>query len=107
VVELLLQAGADVDGRDRDTGRTPLHTTVAALADDPADRAAAVVALLLAAGADVNATTFDGASALDIARVAAARRRSERPDGAQDSAQDRAQDRDPVSRLLVAAGATG
>ena len=107
VVELLLRAGAEVDARDRDTGRTPLHTAVAALADDPADRATAVVTLLLDAGADVNATTFDGASALDIARVAAARRRSERPDGAQDNAQDSAQDRDPVSRLLVAAGATG
>jgi ankyrin repeat protein len=107
VVELLLQAGADVDGRDRDTGRTPLHTTVAALADDPADRAAAVVTLLLEAGADVNATTYDGASALDIARVAAARRRAGRPDGAQNGAPDSAQDQDPVSRLLVAAGATG
>ena len=101
VVELLLQAGADVDGRDRDTGRTPLHTAVAAGADGPG--AAAVVPLLLDAGADVNATTHDGASALDIARVAGARRRAAR---ARDDGEDGG-DGDPLSRLLVAAGATG
>jgi ankyrin repeat protein len=97
VVALLLQAGADVDGRDRDTGRTPLHTAVAA---GPGSGATAVVPLLLDAGADVNATTHDGASALDIARVAGARARA---GGA--AADD--QDADPLSRLLVAAGATG
>ena len=100
VVALLLQAGADVDGRDRDTGRTPLHTAVAAGATGPGSGATAVVPLLLDAGADVNATTHDGASALDIARVAGARARA---GGA--SADD--QDADPLSRLLVAAGATG
>jgi ankyrin repeat protein len=104
VVRLLLQAGADVDGRDRDTGRTPLHTAVAAGADG--DGAAAVVPLLLAAGADVNATTHDGASALDIARVAGARRRAARAgDGGSDGGSGG--DGDPLSRLLLAAGATG
>jgi ankyrin repeat protein len=115
VVELLLQAGADVDARDRDTGRTPLHTAVAALTAGPGEDTPAVVTLLLAAGADVEATTYDGASALDIAHVAAARRRARRPDGARagaqdgalDGALDGAPDPDPVSRLLVAAGASG
>jgi ankyrin repeat protein len=106
VVELLLRAGADADGRDPDTGRTPLHTAVAALASGAgsgiADGGTAVVALLLAAGADVNATTYDGASALDITRVAGARRRAETAaDGADGAAGD-----DELSRLLVAAGAT-
>jgi ankyrin repeat protein len=100
MVELLLQAGADVDGRDRDTGRTPLHTAVAAVAADPGADAVAVVTLLVDAGADVNATTNDGASALDIAGVAGARRRAAGtpPGGTQ---------HDPLSRLLVDAGATG
>jgi hypothetical protein len=34
------------------------------------------IRVLLSAGADVNATTSDGASALDISRVAAARHRT-------------------------------
>jgi ankyrin repeat protein len=103
VVELLLQAGADVDGRDGDTGRTPLHTAVAALAAGPGERVADVVTVLLGAGADVNATTHDGASALDIARVAGARRRAEttRSGPAGES------EHDTLSQLLVAAGATG
>jgi ankyrin repeat protein len=103
VVELLLQAGADADGWDRDTGRTPLHTAVAALASGPGDGATAVVTLLLEAGADVNATTSDGASALDIARVAGARRRAAAtPDGLAGPP-----DHDALSTLLLAAGATG
>jgi ankyrin repeat protein len=98
VVELLLQAGADVDGRDRDTGRTPLHTAVVAGAADPGEDAVAVVTLLVDAGADVDATTHDGASALDIAGVAGARRRA--------AGTAPGTDPDPLSRLLVAAGAT-
>jgi ankyrin repeat protein len=100
VVELLLKAGADVDGRDRDTGRTPLHTAVAA---GPEEGVTAVVTVLLDAGADVNATTHDGASALDIVRVAGARRRAE----ATGQGSPGAPDHDTLSRLLVAAGATG
>ncbi|SDO19874.1 Ankyrin repeat-containing protein [Klenkia soli] len=72
VVRVLLAAGAQVDHRDPDTGRTALHAAVAA---GPGGGREEVVGLLLAAGADVEATTSDGASALDIARVAAARDR--------------------------------
>jgi ankyrin repeat protein len=95
VVEHLLAAGADVDRRDPDTGRTPLH---AAVATAPDGAVPAVVRLLLAAGADVNATTNDGASALDISRVAGARRRA--------GSADPAAGHDPLSELLVAAGGT-
>ncbi|MEI4272003.1 ankyrin repeat domain-containing protein [Klenkia sp. LSe6-5] len=72
VVSQLLSAGAHVDRRDPDTGRTALHAAVAA---GPERAGLDVVRLLLAAGADREATTSDGASALDIARVAAARHR--------------------------------
>jgi hypothetical protein len=57
-----------------------------------------VVRLLLAAGADVNATTNDGASALDMSRVAAAQ--SRRGDA------DQATGNDALADLLVAHGAT-
>ena len=55
--------------------------------------------MLLSAGADVDATTSDGASALDISRVAAARHR--RGDAG------RATGNDALAELLVAHGATG
>jgi len=106
VVELLLRSGADVDELDRDTGRTPLHTAVAAVAAGPADSAADVITLLLDAGADVDATTHDGASALDIARVAGARRRAAGSPEARGEGSGGGPDGDPLSRLLVAAGAT-
>jgi ankyrin repeat protein len=95
LVRLLLVAGADVDRRDPDTGRAPLHEAVAA--ERPGD-APDVVRALLDAGADVNATTADGASALDISRVAAAR--SRRSDAG------RATGNDALAELLVAHGAT-
>ncbi len=98
LVEVLLDAGADPGRRDPDTGRTPLHEAVAAgVAAGPGGDAPGVVRLLLAAGADVDATTNDGASALDIGRVAAARHR--RDDAG------RAGVRDALVDLLVAAGA--
>ena len=96
VVECLLAAGAAVDRRDPGTGRTPLHAAVSA-GPDQGD-AATVVGVLLNAGADVNATTNDGASALDIARVAAARQRA--------AAAGRAGGHDALTDALVAAGAT-
>jgi ankyrin repeat protein len=72
-----------VGDRDPESGRTALHAAV----DAPAGPARlAVVRALLAAGADVESTTSDGASAVDIARVAAAR------DRAGDDAVSRAQD---------------
>ena len=73
VLALLLAAGAHVDRRDPDTGRTALHAAVEA---GPDGGHLACVRALLAAGADRELTTSDGASALDIARVAAARDRA-------------------------------
>ncbi|MGR6965747.1 ankyrin repeat domain-containing protein [Geodermatophilus sp. URMC 61] len=95
LVRLLLAAGADVNRREPDTGRAPLHTAVVA---GPGRDAPEVVRVLLDAGADVNATTVDGASALDITRVAAARTR--RDDAGQATAHD------TLADLLVARGAT-
>jgi ankyrin repeat protein len=95
LVQLLLAAGADVDRLDPDSGRSPLHEAVAA---GPGGDAPDVVRALLDAGADVNATTSDGASALDISRIAAAR--SRRSDAG------RATGNDALAELLVARGAT-
>lgn len=95
LVGVLLAAGADADRRDPDTGRTPLHEAVAAGPDGDAPQ---IVRTLLEAGANVNATTSDGASALDISRVAAAR--SRRADAG------RATGNDALADLLVAHGAS-
>jgi ankyrin repeat protein len=96
LVRLLVESGADVERRDPETGRTPLHAAVAAGPDGDAPD---VVRILLEGGADVDAVTNDGASALDISRVAAARSRSS------DAA--RATGHDALAELLVAHGATG
>jgi ankyrin repeat protein len=96
LVSLLLDAGADVDRRDPETGRVPLHAAVAA---GPGGDSAEVVGVLLSAGAEVNATTNDGASPVDISRVAAARHR--RADAG------RASGNDALADLLVSHGATG
>jgi ankyrin repeat protein len=95
LVRLLLGAGADVDRRDPDTGRTALHAAVAA---GPAGDAPEIVRVLLRAGADVDLTTTDGASALDISRVAAAR--SRRGDAGQASGHD------ALAELLLSHGAS-
>jgi ankyrin repeat protein len=95
LVKLLIDAGADVDRRDPETGRAPLHAAVTA---GPGGDSHEIVTILLAAGADINATTNDGASALDISRVAAARHRH-------DDA-GRATGNDALAELLVAHGAT-
>jgi ankyrin repeat protein len=95
LVQLLLDAGADIDRREPDTGRAPLHAAVAA---GPGGDSPEIVRLLLGAGADVDATTNDGASALDISRVAAARHR--RNDAGT------ATGNDALADLLVSHGAT-
>jgi ankyrin repeat protein len=95
LVRLLLEAGADVDRRDPDTGRTPLHAAVAAGGTGSSPE---IVGLLLDAGADINATTHDGASALDISRVAAARHRH--------ADEGQASGNDALVELLVAHGAS-
>jgi ankyrin repeat protein len=94
LVRLRLESGADVDRRDRDTGRVPLHAAVSSGAEGSLD----VVRALLDAGADVNATTNDGASALDISRVAAARHRT--------GDAGRATASDALADLLASNGAT-
>jgi len=95
LVRLLIDAGADVDRRDPDTGRVPLHAAVAAGTEGDAPE---IVKALLKAGADANATTNDGASPLDMTRIAAARYR--RNDA------DKASAHDAVAELLVAHGGT-
>ena len=84
-----------MDRRDPHTGHAPLHVAVAA---GPSGDSLEIVRALLAAGADVDATTDDGTSALDISRIAAARHR--RADAG------RASGNDELADLLVAHGAT-
>src|SRR5205814_1222376 len=118
VVRVLVEAGADLTARtevnrtplhvalqfhpelvpplrDLDTRRVPLHAAVAAGTDGDAPE---IVKALLKAGADATATTNDGASPLDMSRIAAARHR--RNDA------DKASAHDAVAELLVAHGGT-
>lgn len=95
LVRLLIEAGADVNRHDGQTGRTPLHAAVGSAPDAPRVE---IITLLLDAGADIDATTNDGASGLDMARVAAARHR--RNDDGQAAGLDR------LAEFLVAHGAS-
>ena len=89
VVRALGQSGADLSART-EGHRTPLHVAL--------EHAPDLVPVLVRLGADVDAMPHDGASALDISLVAAARAR--RAD------EGRATGDDALAELLVAHGAT-
>lgn len=74
VARLLLEAGADPSWTDPDTNESALH--VAAKHASRPDNTE-VARLLLGAGADVDLVSSDGATALDIARIGAARQSGE------------------------------
>lgn len=79
VARLLLQAGADPSWTDPDTNESALH--VAARHASRPDNTE-VARVLLDAGAAVDLVSSDGATALDIARIGAARQSGEdRPTG--------------------------
>lgn len=63
VLDELIRAGADVNSRDEDRGRTPLHSAATAAAED----APAMIDRLVEAGADVNASDINGYTPLDVA----------------------------------------
>lgn len=77
VTALLLAAGADPSWADPDTGETALH--VAAHHTSRPDNTD-VARVLLQAGADVDMVSTDGVTALDIARIGAARQSGEDPE---------------------------
>lgn len=79
VTTLLLEAGADPSWTDPDTHESALH--VAAKHVSRPDNTA-VARVLLQAGVDVDLVTTDGATALDIARIGAARQSGESSDRA-------------------------
>lgn len=74
VARLLLAAGADPSWADPDTGQTALH--VAARHTSRPDNTD-VARVLLEAGADVDLVSSDGVTAVDIARIGAARQSGE------------------------------
>jgi len=74
VARLLLEAGADPSWTDPDTNESALH--VAARHASRPDNTE-VARVLLDAGADVDLVSSDGATALDIARIGAARQSGE------------------------------
>lgn len=77
VARLLLEAGADPSWTDPDTNESALH--VAARHASRPDNTA-VARVLLDAGTDVDLVSSDGATALDIARIGAARQSAEETD---------------------------
>lgn len=74
VATLLLEAGADPSWTDPDTNESALH--IAARHASRPDNTE-VARVILAAGADVDLVSSDGATALDIARIGAARQSGE------------------------------
>lgn len=78
VATLLLQAGADPSWTDLETNESALH--VAARHAGSRDTTP-VARLLLTAGADVDLVSSDGSTALDIARIGAARQSGESTTG--------------------------
>ncbi len=74
VTRLLLAAGADPSWADPDSGETALH--IAARHNSRPDNTQ-VARVLLEAGADVDLVSSDGVTAVDIARIGAARQSGE------------------------------
>ncbi len=74
VATLLLDAGADPSWADPDTGETALH--IAARHNSRPDNTD-IARVLLEGGADVDLVSSDGVTALDIARIGAARQSGE------------------------------
>lgn len=74
VARLLLEAGADPSWADPDSGESALH--VASRHNSRPDNTE-VVRVLLEAGADVDMVSSDGVTAIDIARIGAARQSGE------------------------------
>lgn len=84
VATLLLDAGADASWTDPETNESALHVAARqALGRDTTP----IARLLLSAGVDVDLVSSDGSTALDIARIGAARQAGESDPGPASSGQ--------------------